>query len=386
MLQRLSEDLYLPEQPEEIESQEMQKARPLSFVSRFDRSGREGMNSEIWRVVPEEDKNIFTQGKVIDGRRVYPSAYIPIDLLRIEQGRTREEFEEALKNYAILEQYLAPSGNLAESEHVIVETVDDFSNFVDILNFTDETNKQIQEIINLGNDKGDEEKQNVSLLSSQDYVGEAPLDTYFFREALSYFNIDKLMDLAKDGNPYSIGSPRLYGSVVFRKEVIQRFKASLITLIEAVKNMIIHEKKIPDLGGMGNLKLRLDGTIVLVDINNVFDCDENTDITERDNNGIAVVYHSFEVLRDMMEYLNMSDNELDDYFRMLNGNVAKSLEIIDKDTYTSSHLPNSKFINKYLPEEKMEAARMAHENHLSNLDRMETEEKPWTDADFFGAS
>lgn len=193
----------------------------------FRRHYRQGLRSHILELLTPADVRREKEGLVSDGIKWYPRAK-PIKMLRIFRTRfpSREAAYEELRRVTAIATYLGPDLYARSNEFLVTYRV---SGSADIL-----------------------------LCGLQEYIEGLNVDPW------GYLNAERLAD--------NLIRPRIARTPeeeVDRRQLIQTIRASARAFIDAVKAMIDHTGLIPDLAGDGNLILTDEGTIKLVDINNI---------------------------------------------------------------------------------------------------------------------
>ena len=220
----------------------------------FRRHFRAGLRSHLFEVLQPEEVQQEIRGIRIKGQLLFPRAR-PAKILRLFRTRFHN-LEEALREIALVQlmiRFMAP-GHVAQSQEFLVSYRHQGAH--DIL-----------------------------LCGLQEYIpGETlnpwgPLD-------------DQTLANLLDRTPSPPFSPPFTESLVVR---IRRFREDVGSFVGKVKQMISETNHIPDLAGMGNLILRPEGRLTLVDINNISPVSPGKQIY-RDDHGYPVCDKSVEAL------------------------------------------------------------------------------------------
>ncbi len=185
-----------------------------------------GLRSHIMEVLRPKEINKERFGTQMDGMIYFPRA-IPVKILRLFRTKFAciDEAIQEIQRVKIIEQYLGNSF-MAQSEEFLVHY--SLKNHYELL-----------------------------LCGLQVYVRGEPLDpwspvpTLPFRELLA-----RMMP-----GPVNPGGPP--------ENLISRAQKQLKEFIHRIKKMVIDSGYIPDLAGVGNILLTVNGDIMLVDINNI---------------------------------------------------------------------------------------------------------------------
>lgn len=196
--------------------------RPNRFV--FRRYYRQGLRSHVMEVLNPADVRLESAGVLRDGSRWFPKAS-PVKVLRIfrTQFSTWQEAYEDIKRFQIIKSFLS-TDYLAVSEEFIADYTGNNTHRVILCGLQEFVEGQI--------------------LDPWALTGECLLEKY---------------------NPCLLTeAPAIPGTtwVHLVQHHADRF-------VNRVKTMIMEANLIPDLAGVGNLLLSPDGTIRLVDINNI---------------------------------------------------------------------------------------------------------------------
>jgi hypothetical protein len=193
----------------------------------FRRHYRQGLRSHIMEILTPSDVEVERTGKMIGGMRWFPKA-TPRRMFRIFRSRlkTLEKALFEIDRVKIVERYLAP-GFMARSTECIVSY-------------------------------SGPEGRDLMLCGFQEYVA---------GEILNPWTILSAADLL----------PALYETfrcdnsalALSKDQWIARVRQMGFRFIEKIKRMISEAGHIPDLAGAGNLIITVDGSVRLVDINNI---------------------------------------------------------------------------------------------------------------------
>ena len=188
----------------------------------FRKHFREGLRSRLMQVLYPEDVEAETKGVLQQDVRWFPLAQ-PLKMLRIFKKRfqTSEDVHKEIHNFKIVQKYL-PLRHYAASQEFLVPYF--FAGKYDLL-----------------------------LCGLQEYVQGETLDPW--RED----SIDRLTayfgDRIADQNSLAT--------------LLKTLKASALSFVEHMKIMIQKAGYIPDLAGVGNIRITETGSMKLVDINNI---------------------------------------------------------------------------------------------------------------------
>jgi len=165
-------------------------------------------------------------GVVVDGIRRYPRAR-PIRMLRIFRTifPSRESAIQELKSYTLLRRYL-PAGSFAASTEILVDY-------------------RLQD------------RCDILLCGFQDFVEGGVVEPWSIRGPEDIAGM--LADMARPGL-----SSRTASAVCAAGA-----RAFIRRMVAGLKKMITDAGHIPDLAGLGNIKLTPEGRLILVDINNI---------------------------------------------------------------------------------------------------------------------
>lgn len=199
----------------------------LNFITDSDRYifrkyYRSGLRSHIFEILTAEDVLKETQGWDMDGIRMFPRAR-PKKMFRILRNKfkSKEEIFREIKKYHILLKFLGPKF-IAESDEFIV----------------DYTGTGTTQIV---------------LCGLQEYIEGEMLDPW------RLFGEDYLRDLFKFNMHEDSQIQRL----------VRKIQKNIAKFVKRTRHMITDTGYIPDLAGVGNLILTPDGSLKLVDINNI---------------------------------------------------------------------------------------------------------------------
>jgi hypothetical protein len=193
----------------------------------FRRHNRQGLRSHIMEILGPSDVAVEQTGKMIDGFRWFPKA-APRRMFRIFRARlkTLENALVEIDRVKIVERYLAP-GFMARSTECIVS---------------------------YSGPKG----RDLMLCGFQEYVAGEILNPWTILDAADL--LPALYEAFRCENNQLVFSKNQWIATVRQKG--ERF-------IGKIKQMISEAGHIPDLAGVGNLIITVDGGIRLVDINNI---------------------------------------------------------------------------------------------------------------------
>jgi hypothetical protein len=199
----------------------------LNFIKKscrffFRKHFREGLRSRLMQVLDPRDVEAETKGVIQNGMRWFPLAQ-PVMMLRIfkERFQTSQALQEEIQDFKMLQKYL-PVRHYALSQEFVVPY------------FTSGRHEMI-------------------LCGLQEFVEGETLDPW--RED----SMDRLKTHFED----LTAAPD--GMQVF----VDTVRASASSFVNHLKIMIHKAGLIPDLAGIGNIRVTADGNMKLVDINNI---------------------------------------------------------------------------------------------------------------------
>ena len=193
----------------------------------FRRHYRQGLRSHVMEILSSSDVDIENTGTLVDGVRQFPRA-VPLSMFRIFRTRfdTFEEVWAEIQRVKILSEYLGP-GFMAHSHECIVE---------------------------YHGPHGSE----LLLCGFQEYIEGDIIDPWTILDA------DSLLPVI-----YKTMKDRGVTMPLSSEEWVADAREKGAQLIGRLKRMIARSGHIPDLAGVGNLIIKSDGGICLVDINNI---------------------------------------------------------------------------------------------------------------------
>ena len=261
---------------------------PGGFIYR--RHYRQGLRSHILEVLNLEDVENEKNGVIIDGSKWYPRAE-PAKMLRIFRTRfnNRREAEEEIRRVKIIESYLAPD-NFAKSDEFLVDY----------------------------NRNG---KRELLLCGLQEFVKGAILDPWDRLDDSHLISILRRISFETFEDAESTGD--LW---------IEKVRNKAGTFIAKIKKMILEDRHVPDLAGIGNLLLTHTGDIKLVDINNISETSFDSKIRLDDRN-YPVCDKSIEALSLLEQGLLNRTLEKDDlvYKTYLDPERMEEVKVIEKE-------------------------------------------------------
>lgn len=275
--------------------------RSLNFINDsgsyiFRKYYRSGLRSHIFEVVSARDVLKETSGEITNGVRMYPRAK-PKKIFRILRNRfknTSAVFNE-IKKYHLLLDYFGPEF-IAESEEFIV----------------DYTGTGTSQIV---------------LCGLQEYVEGEILDPW------RSFGENYLYDVFKTLIPQT---SQLQALVRTAHKNIEQF-------VIKTRHMITDKGYIPDLAGVGNLILSPDGSLKLVDINNIVKI-RLEDAILIDDKGYPSCDVSVEVLYRLERQILQKNIPGKDplYHFFLSPERKKKVKALEKKFYTQLQTPAGK--------------------------------------------
>lgn len=253
---------------------------------------RSGLRSHIFEVLAKEDILKETQGEIVDGIRLFPRAK-PQKMFRVLRGRfkNKEEIFPEIEKYHILLNFLG-TAFIAESEEFIV----------------DYTGTGTSQIV---------------LCGLQEYVDGEILDPW------RLFNKDCILDLFR---PHIQENSHL-------QILVKKAKDNIAQFVKKIRRMIDITGYIPDLAGIGNLILTLNGGFKLVDINNIVKV-KLDDTILIDDKGYPSCDISIDVLSILEKTILQKDISMDDplYRLFLSPKRKRKVKALEKQFY--KHLKN----------------------------------------------
>ena len=193
----------------------------------FRRHYRQGLRSHVMEVLSFSDVDTENTGTLVDGVRKFPKA-VPLSMFRVFRTRfeTFEEVWAEIERVKILSEYLGP-GFMAHSHECIVE---------------------------YHGPHGSE----LLLCGFQEYIEGDIIDPWTILDA------DSLLPAI-----YKTMKDRGVTMPLSSDEWVNDAREKGADLIGRLKRMIANSGHIPDLAGVGNLIIKPNGEICLVDINNI---------------------------------------------------------------------------------------------------------------------
>lgn len=267
-----------------------EEVRQLNFISdlptyHFRKHYRQGLRSHIIEVLSTADVLKESNGEIIDGIRMFPRA-VPKHMLRILRTRftTLDQALNEGKRYALLEKFLDPA-LIARSDEFIVDYIGP-------------------------------EKNAIILCGLQEYVAGAIFDPWSLSHHI----------------PFEAFFRSKFPKEKLKNDCIQNALSSIATFIEQIRNMIVQSRCIPDLAGYGNLLLKPNGEIKLVDINNIIKIEEN-DTIFLDDKHYPSCDKSVEVLAILEHVILKTRSLLDDplYAFYLSAERRERVSKLEKD-------------------------------------------------------
>jgi hypothetical protein len=245
---------------------------------------RSGLRSHIFEILTAEDVLKETCGQNMDGIRIFPRAR-PIKMFRILRNRfeTTEAVFHEIKKYHILLKFLGPE-LIAESDEFIV----------------DYTGTGTNQIV---------------LCGLQEYIEGEILDPW------RLFGEGYLRDLF---------TSHIHDDSQLRA-LVHKAKKNITRFVKRTRQMISETEYIPDLAGVGNLVLTLDGALKLVDINNIVKVKLDDSILI-DDKGYPSCDVSIEVLSILEQKILQKEVYMDDplYRLFLSPERKKRVKALEK--------------------------------------------------------
>lgn len=230
----------------------------LNFIKKqnqyiFRKYYKQGLRSQIIEILLASDVWKQNQGDTIDGIKHYPVAK-PFKILRIFRTKfdSLSEIIREIRKYKIVEKYL-PSDCYAKSIEFIVEYIN-------------------------------EGQHDYILCGLQDYVAGKVFNPWELDRKNHLANLIKNIQ-SQGYNPLQITEEQL----------VQQVQKQVEKFVKGLKKMIVEAGYVPDLAGIGNFILTYDGSIKLVDINNISKVSFGPGIS-LDDKGYPVIDKSIEAL------------------------------------------------------------------------------------------
>jgi hypothetical protein len=196
---------------------------------------REGLRSHIMEVLPADDVRRETHGEMVNGVRIFPRAR-PVKMLRLFRrpfGAPEEVFDET-RRFKLVAACLGRE-LIAHSNEFIVEYIFDG-------------------------------KRHLMLCGLQEFVRGEIFDPWM---PMTVSSLRRLLDGMNTGRKHR-------EEIVAR--AVSRARVQAARLAAGARRLIREAGIVPDLSGIGNLILMRDGSIKLVDINNICDVGTGGDI------------------------------------------------------------------------------------------------------------
>ena len=219
----------------------------------FRRHYRQGLRSHVMEVLYTADVATENSGTVIDGVLKFPRA-VPVSMFRIFRTRleTLKEAWSEIERFKIVSEYLAPDF-VAHSTECIVE---------------------------YHGPHGSE----LMLCGFQEYIDGEIIDPWTILDAETLLPVI-YTTMREQGVTMSLS----------RDEWVAEARKKGSQFVDRFKRMITHSGHIPDLAGVGNLIMKANGEICLVDINNISPVSDGSCIPV-DEKGYPVCDKSIEAL------------------------------------------------------------------------------------------
>lgn len=266
---------------------------PCPYV--FRRHFRQGLRSHILEILKPADMEREIIGTVVDGVRWFPKAR-PHKIFRIFRARlkTLAKALDEIARVKIIEQYLAPA-YLAKSNEFVVDYMGP-------------------------------EGPDLMLCGFQEFVDGEIIDPWGILDsgdlvALLYHS------LRRGWEPSAPSKARW----------VQDTRSKAAAFIAKIKQMILEQRHVPDLAGVGNLVMVPTGEIKLVDMNNISRVSFDAEI-QLDDRGYPVCNKSIEAL-SLLER-NLLDRSIDTsesiYRHFLDPQRRKEVQDLEKIFYQKS--------------------------------------------------
>ncbi len=248
---------------------------------------RSGLRSHIFEVLKSSDLEKETTGEITDSIRIFPRAK-PLKMFRIFRNRFNcvDQVFNEIKKYRILLKFLGP-GLIAKSDEFIV----------------DYTGTGTNQIV---------------LCGLQEYIEGEILDPW------RIFGRTYLEDLFRAAVPETDR----------RRDIAKKAENQIATFVKRTRAMIADTGYIPDLAGIGNLVLTYNGSLKLVDINNIVKIHKGRDIP-LDDKGYPSCDVSVQVLAMLEKKILQEKSIMDDplYCFFLRPDRKKRVRILEKQFY-----------------------------------------------------
>ena len=260
----------------------------------FRRHYRQGLRSHVVEILKIDDVEKEKNGVIDNKIRIFPRAE-PVNILRIFKKKfyLKKSVLDEIKKLKILEKYIS-SKNLAKSQEFIV----DYSIF---------------------------HKGNFLLCGLQEFVKGEILDIW------KISGPDRLLEIYDNMKQ----NPR-YKIKVDTKLLVKRLQHNTKKFIDEIKKLILIERYIPDLAGIGNLYLTINGDIKLVDINNVSKVSFDNTIF-LDDKGYPVCDKSVEIISLLEKNILGKSIDMREklYATFLCPSRTKDVKVLDDNFYFS---------------------------------------------------
>lgn len=247
------------------------------------RHNYQGLRSHVFQILKTDDVRKANEGVIKEGIKKYPQA-TPLNILRImrKKFKSLDDVLAEIRKYKLIEKYF-DADSYAKSQEIVVD-------------------------YNHGG------KNKVMLIGIQDYVEGFRLNPWSTIIGLH------IVDFLKISGIKNID------------ETVSQIRKNVADFVQLLKDFILKTRHIPDLAGIGNIMLKRDGTIVLVDINNISEVSFSDHIYV-DDFGYPIVDRSIEAIfcLDKFSMPDEYDRNCFLYQEFLSNRRCKKVDAIEKD-------------------------------------------------------
>lgn len=243
----------------------------------------QGLRSHVFQILKTDDVRKENEGVVKEGEKKYPQA-TPIKILRIMRKKFQrlDDVKAEISKYKLIEKYF-DHDSYAQSQEIVVDYIHNGEN-------------------------------KVMLIGIQEYVAGFRLNPW---SANIGFHITDFLKISGINNI---------------DETVSQIKKNIANFVQLLKSFILKTRYIPDLAGIGNIILKSDGNIVLVDINNISKVSFSDPIYV-DDFGYPIVDRSIEAI-SCLDKFSLPDEYNRDCFlynKFLSNHRCKKVNAIEKE-------------------------------------------------------
>jgi len=220
---------------------------------------REGLRSHIMEVLLRADVRRETRGEMVNGIRVFPRAR-PVKMLRLFRRRfdSLEEVGDEIRRFKLAAACLGKELIAHSNEFIVEYTVDGAGHLM--------------------------------LCGLQEFVCGEVFDPWL---PMTVAGLRRMLDAMHAGQERREEAVR---------RAVVRARVQAAKLVAGTRRLILEASMVPDLAGVGNLILMPDGSIKLVDINNICDIAPGDDI-RLDDHGYPSADKAVEVVALLERHL-----------------------------------------------------------------------------------